>query len=414
MISIPIVASLFAPTMYGASNLVLLPCLAVLIVIAALQRELIRFRTEHLLLGLLWLVFALSTLTSPTVTIKSDTFSFLVAVIFIILVTALTYSDRELRFIGAVYVLCAIVASASVLWNVLIGHEATWHRYSTGLFGVDRDPNYVAAYIVPATFIASVASAYSPCPRHARLRGSALVILILGVVSTGSRGGLLVLALALASTLIYSARDGRARRQLLLLAVGATALGTALFPLAGTFLPDSLLERLSSSDTLFHDQARVDAWTGALGVFASRPLLGNGLNAANAYLTDEIGYGTHNVYIDILTGSGLIGSAVFVAMILLMLRGKRVDSGPLWSFALVFLAPLTFLNGFNTLNFWVPLIMISVAGQVSRTSTAPLTYIAGGRESNSTLDAEVVQRPVRSATRRKTFGVTRRHLGAPL
>lgn len=400
IVSVPIVASLLASTMYGASNLVLLPALGALVFVALVQRESVSLRGEHGLWLLFWLTFAVATWTSPFVALQSDTLSFLLAVSFVILVSSLSYSPRELRTVAGVYVAAATLAAGSVLLNVINGHQAVWHRYSTSFFGVDRDPNYIAAYIAPAVLLCGIRLVGGSAQRVSGL--VLLSVLVAGALATGSRGGAIVVMASIAFLLLLALRTGAAgrRRFIRYLMIVAALLATAFSWLA-VFLPDTLVDRLSSPDSLLNDESRLDAWRLALELIPSHPIIGVGLNGANWYSEQVLGYPTHNVYIDILTGSGLLGALFFLLAFVLQIRGKPGDRMLLYGLAGAFLAPLAFINGFNTLNFWVPILVLSVFASTSRGSACGLIVALAGQDCDERVLAEP-PRPHGDASRKAT------------
>ena len=366
--AVPIFASLFSQTMYGPSAFVLLPCLVLLVWIAAVHRTRIYFAPWHFALLALWLVFVLSTSVSGIVAVQSDTFSFLADVLFIIFVTAVEHTRGEIRFLWGAYVAAGLMAATSVLYNVSVGHQAVWHRYSTSFFGVDRDPNYVGAFIVAAVPLAAFWMIYKS--RGGILSVLVLSVLVAGAVATGSRSSLVwlallaVLVLALGLSRTNTNRVAFVRRTTALGALAASIV-VAIFG----YLPDSLVERLTSSDSLFADDSRRSAWSLGLEIFRDSPVIGVGLDGGNVLIVDQVGINSHNVYIDILMGSGVLGAACFLYVLWALVWRRKRDRLALVTLAAGMLGPLAFINGFNTLSFWVPLMMIGVTS----------TYVGGGR-----------------------------------
>lgn len=399
IVSIPIVASVLSTTMYGAGNMVLLPTLVLLSLVTIARHDTIDLRKEHFFLFLFWLSLFLSTIISKYVTVHSDMASFFLAALFLGLAGGVSFSPREVRLIVYVYIVAAVFASGSTLINALLGHEAVWHRYSTSFFGVDRDPNYVAAYIVPAVLLCGVALIHGA--RRVMAHMVLLMILVLGLLATGSRLGAVVLGLTAVLLIGLAVQQGSLTPQrLVFVAVAVLALLVLTIGWLVPLLPDTLIARLTDPSSLLHDPARLDAWALALPLFLEHPILGLGMNSANAYLEQNLGYGSHNVYLDILTGGGLVGTILFVATLASILQGKSGDRATLWSMAAVYLAPLVFINGFGTLSVWVPVLVLWIAGSASRRWPFLVGAAIAGRQEMAVRSGDLI--PARNRARGQT------------
>jgi len=155
-------------------------------------------------------------------------------------------------------------------------------------------------------------------------------VLAAGVVKTGSRGGVIGLAVV-AMALI--ARAGPRRRLTYLIAVAVCAAGAALTA------DDTLIERMgtltqSRADYNVTDrEGRLQVWTRGLGYMATHPLLGIGLDnfeSAEGVLSGKIdlGYGVrytaaHNSFVQVGAELGIFGLAAFVVALWSAARGCR-------------------------------------------------------------------------------------------
>ena len=120
------------------------------------------------------------------------------------------------------------------------------------------------------------------------------------------------------------------------------------------YLPTQTIERLlfmQSGDT------RSDLWAAALTGFLENPMIGQGLNSSTVYANAIAGNHSHNMYIDILSTSGIIGAGLYLLLLFLVIKGKGRMNGQKILIAISFNLPMFFLNGFNSLTMWIPLIM---------------------------------------------------------
>lgn len=187
-------------------------------------------------------------------------------------------------------------------------------RLTTGV----GDPNDLAAALVPATMIAIglLATVRSPIKRWPLL--AAIVVLVLGIAGTESRGGFLAIVVALVASCVVF----KERRAQMTVAVGISAslLAFAL-TITGAW---SRVTELGDGGS-----GRSDLWHVAWRIFQDHPILGVGLNnfrAVSADYTREAGqlksvfllvdspHLVHNVYLQLLAETGVVGLGLFLCL----------------------------------------------------------------------------------------------------
>jgi O-antigen ligase len=139
------------------------------------------------------------------------------------------------------------------------------------------------------------------------------MVLVSGLLATGSRGGLLGLGTLLAA-LVATARR---RRSTTLAVAGLATLGIVWIGLAAQ--RNGFISRGSSM--------RVDIWTDSVAMVPDHPLFGAGFNAfgtsypprQRVWRTLWIGT-THNDYLQVLIDTGIAGFVPFVAMLVVLVR----------------------------------------------------------------------------------------------
>jgi O-antigen ligase len=237
-------------------------------------------------------------------------------------------TERDIRL-----VVVAIVAGT--LFSVLIGLAAgglgeagagveTATATEGRLQGGADDPNFLASAIVPAVVLAvALAGLVRARQRPALL--AAIVVLVVGLVATQSRGGALAaIAALLASLVVMRGRRGH------VLAVVALVAAVALAYVA---VSPGALSRLTSAED--RGNGREDLWVVASRMADEHPVTGVGLDnfrVRSAEYVREPGslqfvdliaerpHEVHNTYLQLLAETGVVGAALFVAVVALALR----------------------------------------------------------------------------------------------
>jgi putative inorganic carbon (hco3(-)) transporter len=139
----------------------------------------------------------------------------------------------------------------------------------------------------------------------------------IALLLTQSRGGLLAFIAILMVHVCFSARDRKTRVRRVALALVACLLVAAV---AGFFF-----QRLTEIDD-FTAVSRVAIWGGAFTVFVRSPVLGTGFGNLRALmggllnLPDGWTGDAHNLYLELLAETGVIGFLVFGLLMILAMR----------------------------------------------------------------------------------------------
>src|SRR5699024_5470781 len=119
------------------------------------SRKRFTFKDYHFILYLYWVVLTLSTFFSPYVELRRDLITFFISMNFFIFATALDFKKNEIDTVLNTYVLTAVFSSLSTIYNFINNNTYNnfYNRFSPTFFGVDKDPNYTIAFLVPAILI---------------------------------------------------------------------------------------------------------------------------------------------------------------------------------------------------------------------------------------------------------------------
>lgn len=343
---------------------------------------------------LVWLTLSLVWADDLALAAKDLWRWYVLLMIFVITITTVT-TQRALR-----WVLFALIGGAvlSILIGVADGSFTGTADGAARLEGGAGDPNYLAASIVACSIVA-VSLLAIPIKLLARWGiGLALVILVVGLVMSGSRGGFLAAAGGIVTAFIVF----KYRRAYVL---AATAVILGMGALAFLNVPDAW-ERVTDFD---EDNGRSSLWTVGARMWEDEPVTGVGLNnfvvhsadyvrepgtLENTELVVERPHVPHNTYLQVLAEAGIVGLVLFILFIAgclrAAMRGAREfeDRGE-WGMGTLtrgivvatasILAASMFLSAATDKRLWILLalgpVMLGLARQAGATA-APAPPIA--------------------------------------
>jgi O-antigen ligase len=275
-------------------------------------------------------------------------------VVFFFVTIAVVNSPSRLRWVLLAAVVGIAYGSADIIREWLYFHNSMAGYRAGDSVG---DGNYFstsAALILPFVFLMIF---------HARkLSGKlffsgCLLISLVAIMLTGSRGG----ALAVAVSFLYVIWHSRHRVRNLAL------LGVLILPLA-IFLPASPVQRFlhPTAHGINTEQTRLWAWMAGLRMFETHPFLGVGLGNFKplmpVYATPGVDFKSiaHNTYIEYLAELGPAGLFLFVAIAscsFRSLRRVRMQSRSTGPPSVLYLAALALESGL--LGYLVGAIFLS-------------------------------------------------------
>jgi O-antigen ligase len=274
-----------------------------------------------LVLLLVWVTFSISWASD-----RPDAWSgvkqwYVVAVVFL-LISTVGSTPARVRLIMFAFVLGALV---SIVIG-LTGKGVTTTANAIDLASRERfaggagDPNYLAAGLVPAIALGLGLIRFVRDPLLRLGLVATVVALVTALLATESRGGLIAAALATVTALVL-ARERRAQKAILgiCLIVSAVAVFSLVSPATGDHL-----RTFDASGT-----GRTDLWRVALRMASAHPLAGVGVNGFAhesqhyvrqpgtltyvRFIVDRPA-ATHNVYLQQLAETGLVGLLLLLAV----------------------------------------------------------------------------------------------------
>ena len=270
---------------------------------------------------MLWLALTLAWASDPERVMDDLPYWVLAAVLLVVAATALN-DERGVRFVAWAFVVAAV---SSVIYGIVSGdltRDTTAIATSEGdaRFGGVGDPNELAAGLVPGVALAvGLVPGMRRGPHRVVVVG-AVVLLLLGLAATQSRGGLVAAGICVLATLVVA--QGR-RFAALAITLGVLTVGA--FAVATT---PGALDRITSADR--GGSGRADLWRVATRIFADHPTNGVGLNHFRVESPDYVRRPgnlesveliaenprlVHNTYLQLLVEAGVVGLALFLALI---------------------------------------------------------------------------------------------------
>jgi probable O-glycosylation ligase (exosortase A-associated) len=291
-------------------------------------------------------------------------------------------SARQLNAVSVLITLSGLLVGVVALFNsingvgLVEGSRVTIGRNIGSMLG---DPNDLALVLMfPFAFSISVLLTPGSHSLYKSLCLAICIILLLAVIATQSRGGLLGV---LAVSGVYALRYIRSKSLLLLMAAGGALL---------LYLASGISDRASGGGAEEGIDAsamgRLYAWEAALRMALDNPLTGVGLN--NFYFNyfyysshwDGLNHAVHSTWFGVLAETGILGLVVFVCCIISLLKTARSTIALIESKPEQFAAPVrviayavyagligtvvsgTFLTqGFNWPIYLLAALIISVA-----------------------------------------------------
>lgn len=256
----------------------------------------------------------------------STLFMLLLAAGYLLVALGMAVVDGKgfIRTLPAVIVGSVFISSVLALLGAVFGLDWFVSAETGRVLGGAPDPNNMSLMIIFSLPLAVYFLLTAARPLHRLLLLLVIAVDVAAVIATYSRGGALILALS-CFLMLFEFRRRIASKNLGLL-LGAAGLAAALLLI---LTPESYSQRIQSvrNPDDFALRRRASYLVVARDLFAERPVLGHGPDTfASLYEKTEIGRSmrwpsesgrrkAHNTYIEVLTGSGLVGLAFFLALL---------------------------------------------------------------------------------------------------
>jgi O-antigen ligase len=278
------------------------------------------------------------------------------------------FNELMLRRILRFYSLFVAAICLIMMISYLVGYNVVDGRVSISFLGVRKDENYLAAFLCPGYVYLLYSFLFSKKQRAWIL--ILAVLIFLAIFLSGSRAALLTIsALSLLMILKIFFAKGRIVRKIIILLLLVLAVVVGYSALQNT----SLFTRMTSAGS-YTDNIRLKIWGYAMKAYTSKPLFGSGIESGTYYVQLTLRWYTHSVFVDILTGQGLIGAALYLVLFIDLLRVKKENRMYMTVILLAFFVPMFFINGYESATFWLPLIICKAISDYCKSSNKSIMF----------------------------------------
>ena len=353
----------FLPIPYASLTLLLM-YLYLLLAVAGLPKSL--SRTVLLRFGvpllLMWLIMLIRTMSDGGITefgSGSQLRQILFHIVFFIFAARDVARMAERGQPLEPYLIAAMLLMALVyLAGFTETHEVTGRATLVGL-----NANVVALYALSAILVLLDLLLRGKDSGIRKGQGWPAIVAILALLfilyASGSRGGIIILAIATGVYFVGWERLTRKQASLLLLAAPVCVVVLWYSMTTGT-----VAERLTALD---EDIRLTQLWPISIEIIRANPIFGAGFDVTFETFYSRIGRHIthHNEYLKIATSSGLVGLGLFFVFLYRVLQravAYRTSTGSALRLALFFVCALQLLKGGGALHnifIWIILLMVS-------------------------------------------------------
>jgi len=299
---------------------------------------------------------AISTIASDVIKYAVGHLKFYIFLCSFICISTISLDKDAIKKILLFYIIVSLIASVYIVITYINGINLTLNNRATlVIFGVEKDQNYTGSFIVPGVILSLYSFIYSKgvCKKILYLLFTS--IQIVAIFFTGSRGAFLSLVVAFIIFLLgfLNNKSINHNKKIIVIIVMLFALIICFI----LFRSTSLFERMFDKSG-YTDNIRLLIWEYALEGFRKRPLIGSGLYSGSYYSQLHLKWVTHSSFIDILVSGGIIVSALWIFVFAKILKVKSINKWFMFSLFFAFFLPYMFINGYETLSFWLPLTIM--------------------------------------------------------
>jgi len=230
------------------------------------------------------------------------------------LVTNVVDDVHRAQQLLTVFAASSIIPAVGALWSyahgqhLVEGTRAAW----LGTFG---DPNDLAYHLATGIAVALAARQLERSRSMRLLWAGGIGMMLIAILFTQSRGGLITTGVVLALYMLQSLRHRRG----IIPIVGVVILAALVAPSATWQRAGTTLAYEDDASAL----GRIDAWNTGRNIFAEQPLAGVGLGtfvvAWAEYAPGDAGpaRAPHNTFVQVLAETGLVGLVLFLTALAL-------------------------------------------------------------------------------------------------
>lgn len=282
-----------------------------------------------------------------------------------LIVYIIDFNEREQYFVRKAILIGGVLVSLYVL---VFSPEILVYRSEDRMALNEADPNEFAALLTLALFVSFEQIINSKSKWNILL----FISLLFMILYTGSRGALIGCGFAFIYFLFFKF-EFNFKLIIILLVIGSV-----LYVLIPSLLPEHIIERLSGGDdiigTLEFGGGRTEIWYIIFGkIIVDMPFLGYGSGCSSLIIAPYFNkpIGSHNTYFLLLLEYGILGLSIF--MYFLWSIYKKIKYNPQFSKVLSFIAILIivfFLDAYFKKYLWNILMYVVISNKFYVTQQA--------------------------------------------
>lgn len=308
-----------------------------------------------LLLTYFWLSYFWAYI--PHVTFDRN-ITYTLMIIFFIFINLENFTKNEKRILEKVIYFSGLAISIYIIYNFVVVSNFDIYRFTLGEY---NDPNNLAALIIlPLSFALERIFNKSD---YKILDTMGVIIILFGILLTGSRGAFLAIILSFIITMWILRKNIRVKKAITMF----VSLGV-LTILIYLILPSDLFERLfqlsSYTDDFVRYGSRTDIWLNIYNnILPDLPFLGYGSGNSQYILFNFYNElkATHNTYLTFVIDLGIFGIVLFLMFLyqMFILAWKSKKMSLIFGFISIAIV-IFFLDSFPKKYFWNIMFIIII------------------------------------------------------
>lgn len=366
--------------------------LSVLVEFILLKQEFV-FRIQHMLMSVFMIIVIASMIIANETFSLVHLFPYLIFFVFFIIVTMKSYNKSQLNFFTYCLQIGGVLASFLIIFNgkAYYGEEL---RYTIILSTGPQDPNFTAILLCLPLVAFLIRAFYSTTKKSIIICGLGSILLLLTIVLTGSRTGMIAIASVIGTMFfawIFKYKKEKKTKVTWKNMVFTMVTVVVVFAVGIMILPDQIVGRIFNYNSLYqYDNSqivagspRLNIWLNSLDIISNKPIQGFGLGMFDYYLPQHKGLVTaiHNTYIDIWFQFGIAGLMAFGALVIrYLIEIIKTKSFLLISIMFVLAIGCMFLDMFYGREIWIIICSLSLYLNFCKDTGLTMEEIFGGRK----------------------------------
>jgi len=317
-------------------------------------------------------VVIFSTLKSDIVSTNASFRSTIIFVLSFMVLLLKPPTIFQMKRIKTFYIMCVSICTIyTIVTAMRNGFELD--RYNFSFFWWTKDVNYFQAFILPGGYFAIRRYLFEKAkPIYLWV----FISVVICVFLLQSRAAFLTLCISIVMLLIEYIFNSKLTNRRLLVILFAIIFAIVFCVL---LYVNPVFSRLIDSKGYSND-IRFKVWEAAFKAFERNKWIGSGLGSASFFSLKYMNLYSHNNFLEILGCFGIIGFGTFILMLISISLVTKKQLLHFLSLMIVFLFPLSFINGFETSTFWMPMIFLAHQSSLMKKSWLYCSTIWGIKE----------------------------------